>query len=596
MYTQEVDLCRRLLREFYGPVVEAVATALLVNGRLHLGGLIAKAKLGAASVRQALVVLIQHGLVTHAASREGSRSVTFYTASLRSILRLQRSGLYLALMEERVGKDGVAVFRSVMLNGCMAIGSVRDALGFKNLGAVEKQQFNTAVAKLVRERFITAVTAKDTVTMTDRVMQAEEEETRKVGTVPTAKELQLIRRKINDRDEEEYLSSNIVGLKRQAPTSASAADGRGAKSKIMVGPDGRPFLVNGNGEVSNGIDGVDGNGTQPDADADLIDDKQCFRVYHERLDVLLRNKQIVNYFADRYNDGVAAIAKAILRLTESHTKTCRHKLSETLSAQQIIRNVAPDTRLEDFVDMGGDLFWKGLDGGDGDGDGAASGRAARGKAGFALLEILCADVSGIVSMVDERANGQYRVYFDRAAATLRDQSLDALILERFGSLHARIVRVLRSKHKLDEKTVSQLAMLPLTKTRERLHELSLEGFVSTVEMPRAADRHPSRMVYLWYVNPVSQVAAALRCIFQGISNAIQRTDHENRMSAALVTKSKRDDVMADHSLLSPGELEALEALRSARQKLDIAAIRLDGMLLVVHDIAPPVAGVSVGNR
>ncbi|KAJ2795053.1 RNA polymerase III subunit C82, partial [Coemansia guatemalensis] len=151
---------------------------------------------------------------------------------------------------------------------------------------------------------------------------------------------------------------------------------------------------------------------------------------------------------------------------------------------------------------------------------------------------------------------------------------------------ARIVRVLRDKQKLDEKTVATATMMPAVQCRERLHELSLAGFVDTVEIPRTADRNPSRMFYLWYLNPPKQVSAALRGIFQGMSNIIQRADKEASGRAALVAKSRREDVVADQSLLADSEKKELRTLGGIQRKLDAAAVRLDSMLLLINDIAP----------
>ncbi|PIA15611.1 hypothetical protein COEREDRAFT_74791 [Coemansia reversa NRRL 1564] len=553
MYTQQAELCKLLLRERFGPIVEAVAAAIIRDGRLALGGIVSRTSVAPLNVRQALAVLIQHSLVTHAQSKEGPRMATYYSISLHRILRLQRVGLYLALVEERMGKEGLAVFRTIMLNGCMAIGCVREVLGFKQLSAPAKQKFNTAVARLVRERFISAATPKDSITKADRIMQEEAREIEKLEMPPTAKELVKIRQRISEREEEEYQTEEVVGMKRQAR--------------------------------DDGNDGLGGASKQRTAEAEAVDEKQCFRVYYGRLDVFLRNKQIANYFSDKYNEAAGALMKTLLRLSEPSTKTCRDKISGKMTANHIIQNIPQDAQLEDMVETGGDMFFQKLTDAD-DGSSSNAQRVNRGKAAFALLDILRRDSSGIVFKSDERGAGEFRINFERAAVTLRDQCLDTLILEKFGSLEARIVRVLRDKQKLDEKTIATTAMMPAVQCRERLHELSLAGFVDTVEIPRTADRNPSRMFYLWYLNPTKQVSAALRGIFQGISNIIQRSSKEANSRAALVAKSKREDVVADHSLLADAEKKELKTLAGIRRNLDAAAVRLDSMLLLIDDIAP----------
>ncbi|KAJ1965639.1 RNA polymerase III subunit C82 [Dipsacomyces acuminosporus] len=547
---------------------------------MHLGRIMQVTMLEPRSARDALVVLIQHGIVAYAVAKEGQRAVAYYSISLKNILRILRSGLYLALVEERMGKDGLAIFKTIMVNGCMTISDARSALGFSKMDAASKIKFNAVVTKLVRERFISAVSPVDTISKLDRIMEAEAKEIEKLTVPPTAKELLAIRRRINEQEEEAYLSSTVVGIKRKA---ANDTNGDSHSAKIQLGPNGKPFVV-GNGLGINGLEG------EEQAQPDVVDDAQFFRPYCDRLDVFLRNQQIINYFTDKYNSGAGAVIKSILRLTESRIKTCRDRQSDTVSASQVIQNIHQDAPLADAVDMGSDMFYENLATSDpsskANGDGGGLTRAKRGEIVYALLEVLQSDASGIVAKTDERGAGQYRIDFERAANTLRDQCVDALVQEKFGSLHARVVRVLRDKQKLDEKTVSQAAMLPMGMCRERLHDLALVGLIDTVEVPRGADRNPSRMIYLWYVNSEKQVRAAMRYAFQGISNIIQRLSHELDARAPLIAKTKRNDVIKDPSLLTDSERKELKQLDEIKQRLQVAIVRLDSMLLIVHDINP----------
>ncbi|KAJ1814996.1 RNA polymerase III subunit C82, partial [Coemansia sp. RSA 2598] len=568
-------------------------------GRLHLGLIIRTTGLSPLSVRQSLAVLIQHNIVTHAESKEGARYLTFYSISIKSVLRLKRAGLYLGLVEERIGKDGLAIFRTIMANGMMSIASVRDSLGIRKSAKTPASiKFDNTVARLVKERFIIAVTSKDTVTKIDRVMQQEAKLVDALTLPPTGKQLMEIRHKIKEQEDEEYYSSSIVGFTNQTSQSSSAtkrpapsiALNPAQKLHIEYGADGRPkgiaagSLAATNGAVHSTPD------EEPEHAADAVDDKLCFRPYHDRLDVLLRNQQIINLFADKYNAGAGAVVKSILRVTEPRTRTCRDKTSEVVSANQIIHHIPIDAPLADAVDTGSDMFYKKLNSVDDSAtspdDSAQMSQARRNEIAFALLEVIHKDCSGIITKVEERGAGQYRVNFDRAAAVLRDSALDSLIQEKYGALHARIVRVLRDKQKLDEKTVSQAAMLPVAMCRERLHDLALSGLVDTLEIPRTADRNPSRMFYLWFVNPDKQMRSAMGYIFQGISNLQQRIDHEMSLRSALVTKSRRKDVIADPSLLTDNEHKEIQNLAAIKQKLEVAIVRLDSMLLVVHDINP----------
>ncbi|KAJ2746637.1 RNA polymerase III subunit C82 [Coemansia sp. BCRC 34301] len=593
MYTQQVSLCKQIVREHYGPIVETVVAVLEREGRLPLHVIARRTQLTLRNVRQALAVLIQHSIVSHATSKEGSRVFPCYSVSLKNILRLQRAGLYLALVEERMGNEGLAILRAIMVNGVMSIGGVRQALGVAKTDKSNKR-FDEAVARLIRERYIIAVNAVDTITKVDRIMQDEIVEVEKLTIPPTAKELLNIRRKILDREEEEYQSSNVVGIKRRASVDIDADH----PSKLHMGADGRSMAY------SNGVFGDDKNGLAHQSNghhhqqqSDSVDDEQYFRAYYDRLDVFLRNQQIVNYFGDKYNLGAGALLKSILRITEQHTRTCRVKMSETVSATQIFQHIHPGAPLADAIDTSNDLFYQKFDSNgnpiNDEANGSELSRERRSVIIFALLEVVQADASGIVVKVDERGTGQYRVNFERAATTLRDQCMDALVHEKFGSVHARVVRVLRDKQKLDEKVVAQATMLPISLCRERLHDLALAGMIDTIEIPRSADRNPSRMFYLWYVNADKQMRSAMRFVYQGMSNIIKRTTNEVATRALLIAKTKREDVIADQNLLTDGEHRELRNLAQIKQKLTIASVRLDSMILLVYDINPQSADLQL---
>ncbi|KAJ2881381.1 RNA polymerase III subunit C82 [Coemansia aciculifera] len=586
MYTQQVGLCKQIVREHYGPIVETVVAVLLREGRLHLGQLARRTKLTGPNIRRALAVLIQHGIATHAMSKDGSRMFTYYSVSLKSILRLQRAGLYLALVEERMGSEGLAIFRTIMVNGLTTIGSVREALGVAEMGNAAKIKFNSVVAKLVRDRYIIAVNPQDTITKVDRIMQEEAVEVEKLTIPPTAKELLAIRRKIIEREEEEYQSSNVVGIKRRASVDISADH----SSKLHMGADGRANGFNNYDSGDQNSYSHLNNGHQQQQQVDAVDDKQFFRAYYDRLDVFLRNQQIVNYFTDKYNAGAGALVKSILRVTEQHTRTCRVKLSETVSATQVFQHISAEAPLIDSIDTSKDMFHQKFDANGNPIVDTSSGtelsREKRSEIIFALLEVIHTDSSGIVIKVDERGTGQYRVNFERAAITLRDRCVDALVHEKFGSVHARLLRVLRDKQKLDEKVVAQATMLPIDSCRTRLHDLALAGMIDTVEIPRSADRNPSRMFYLWYVNADKQMRSAMRFVYQGMSNIIERNTKEVSARALLIAKTKREDVILDPGLLTDGERKELQNLARIKQRLTVANVRLDSMLLVIYDIDP----------
>ncbi|PKY37270.1 hypothetical protein RhiirA4_390145 [Rhizophagus irregularis] len=87
--------------------------------------------------------------------------------------------------------------------------------------------------------------------------------------------------------------------------------------------------------------------------------------------------------------------------------------------------------------------------------------------------------------------GMYIILYNEICESLKKEIFEDVIMEKYGFKGVRIVRLLYEKGKLDEKAV---------KARQKLTELMSGGFVQIQEVPRSADRAPSRTFYLWDID------------------------------------------------------------------------------------------------
>lgn len=95
--------------------------------------------------------------------------------------------------------------------------------------------------------------------------------------------------------------------------------------------------------------------------------------------------------------------------------------------------------------------------------------------------------------------------FKQITELLCRATLESVVRERFGSKPLRIFRLLLLKQLLEQKQVSDMALVPNKEAKEILYSLLAENFVSLQEIPRSADYAPSRTFYLFFVN-LQQVA------------------------------------------------------------------------------------------
>jgi len=136
------------------------------------------------------------------------------------------------------------------------------------------------------------------------------------------------------------------------------------------------------------------------------------------------------------------------------------------------------------------------------------------------------DYSGMLSAADNPSSegrcasfisyssSKIQVEFEIIARRLRRNIVETIAREKHGPEGARIVRLLLTTGKLDEKQVSiylsdclidnndimqisRLVMMAPKDVRPLLVALSADSFISTQEVPKSIDRNPTRTFYLW---------------------------------------------------------------------------------------------------
>ncbi|RKP04728.1 hypothetical protein THASP1DRAFT_33467 [Thamnocephalis sphaerospora] len=150
------------------------------------------------------------------------------------------------------------------------------------------------------------------------------------------------------------------------------------------------------------------------------------------------------------------------------------------------------------------------------------------------------------------------------------------------------VRVLSLTH--NRYQISKLVMLPMKDAREVLQALAMHGFAELQarimlrshrprppwrhEVPKTADRAPSRTFFLWHVPTEKCFQILLKNTLTSLANVRQRARLEREKRAALLIKSTRLDVKENPELLSEAEHTMLRELKSVLRRLGQAEMRL----------------------
>ncbi|PKK75818.1 hypothetical protein RhiirC2_735627 [Rhizophagus irregularis] len=132
---------------------------------------------------------------------------------------------------------------------------------------------------------------------------------------------------------------------------------------------------------------------------------------------------------------------------------------------------------------------------------------------------------------NENMGGMYIIRYNEICESLKKEIFEDVIMEKYGFKGVRIVRLLYEKSKLDEKAV---------KARQKLTELMSGGFVQIQEVPRSADRAPSRTFYLWDIDYKKCYDVLLNNYHQTLANIHQvRFDYESGASKTPRKERKR---------------------------------------------------------
>jgi hypothetical protein len=86
-------------------LLQQVAQVLMTKGRLTLSGIVQFTKLPLRTIREALVVMIQHNICFYTEAREGLRQVCYYSIGQDEILLRLRIGRIIYWAGEWFGKE-----------------------------------------------------------------------------------------------------------------------------------------------------------------------------------------------------------------------------------------------------------------------------------------------------------------------------------------------------------------------------------------------------------------------------------------------------------------------------------------------------------
>ena len=332
------------------------------------------------------------------------------------------------------------------------------------------------------------------------------------------------------------------------------------------------------------------------------------RVNYQKFDVSLRNRRLVELAEQHTTPVTSQIYDALLARIEAKTPACRTQEEAVLEGEEGVQYseaIPLHTISSDMpnLELGGVIAGVG-DSGDGADDKLTNGDVADDEEDedededdnpggnsqsriFQIeqhLSLLAQEPYLFATRKMESGIITWAVEFRHLARKLRHLELERLIEARFGSVAVRVVRVLGAKGRLDEKRLQEISLMASKDLRQILAQMEAAGFIDLQEVPRDAQRQPSRTLYLWFYDPDRACTMVVEDIYKTMSRCLQRLKVEREKIKSLLQKAERTDVKANMDrYLSEGERQMLHEWQEKEALILGEVSRLDDMVAVLRD-------------
>lgn len=215
--------------------------------------------------------------------------------------------------------------------------------------------------------------------------------------------------------------------------------------------------------------------------------------------------------------------------------------------------------------------------------------AKRGGAALSLSNALIALSEldwprSVLEVEDARGHprhGLFEIHINDILGYLRQRALHQMILDHHGEVAARIVSILQSKGHLDADAIADAAMVPAKDVREILHRLYKANYISLLVLQQSKQYNPSNAYYLWHVENDRLFQKVTDNVCKAYLHLRLRRRHEMELGKDWVERAKEQTIVDEneHTL----DRENYNKFCQGLERLDNATLQLDETLMVLRD-------------
>lgn len=535
----------KLIEWNFGPLCRDVVKSLVHHGRQTLPEIIWTSNIKRQhAVRTALLVLIQQNCVTvNAHILPNGKEEYLYEADLPRILHIIRIPLFFSVLNQTVSLElqdaSKSVLRTLFHHGRMTIGSLiektKDSMGVEE--GLDDDAVRTVVCELIHRKLL--------------------ERAPRCSLPPAPDTIHLKARKKrsgarSNQDDDEELSINV------------------SRERIRLDHSAYRFAIP-EGDLPSGMKKTSRKRKQRGVPS-VDDSPVLWRVNFEEFNRRVYNSITVRIMKDTYGETTGKVVEAMLfgDVVEGDQDldfggVIPHMSDSSFMDFSVIHDAskqihaAPVTTAEIRDALAGCM--------DPDTVICSASNAKENKL-----------MPSLSSCVEMGASKSFKFRTPTALLIARNSSLLAIIEQRFGPSARRIWNMLHAGGQMEQKAIATESMLHNGEAREVLYAMLRNGFVTLQDVPRNADRAPSRTFFTWRASLEAANIRATTMLYRTANNLLSRMAHETTMNAELLRRVH----LVNQGRMDASQLDAaqLHKLKATVRITESALIDIDSQIAI----------------
>mmetsp|Transcript_294 Transcript_294/g.485 ORF Transcript_294/g.485 Transcript_294/m.485 type:complete len:611 (+) Transcript_294:105-1937(+) len=177
--------------------------------------------------------------------------------------------------------------------------------------------------------------------------------------------------------------------------------------------------------------------------------------------------------------------------------------------------------------------------------------------------------------------GKFEIASRQLLAYLRGRIFHQIIKDHFGDVAARICSILEAKGHLESESVAEDAMVPAKDAREILHQLYKSNYISMLYLHQSKQHNPSNAMYLWCVDKKRLKDTVLKNVCRALVNLRLRRQHEAQLGKDWIERAK----LAGDTDENDSDMDKINYNKFCLglERIENACLQLDETLMILKE-------------